>query len=488
MKREFLLNLFFLVAVNVLIKPFFIFGIDTSVQNLVGKSTYGVYYALSSFTVVFQILSDLGIQQYNTRAIAQDTGRLSAYFPQILRIKLVLAAFYLGVIFLAAWAIGYESAYYPMLFFLAINALLVSAVNYFRSNISALGYYRLQSILSVLDRFLLIVVCGIMLWVPAFRAHFSIFYFVLAQTGTLLLTALVGFYFVWREVPQLNFRINKPLTKEILKESFPYALVIFLMFIYARTDVVMLERILPKGEGDFQSGIYAAAYRLLDAANMLGFIFASLLMPMFARELKEKGETTELLRLSFQVIMVAASSLAAVVVVHRHSIMALLYNDTTPFMGDVLGVLIVSFMGVSGIYIFSTLLGAAEQSRTMNRVFVVAIVLNLAANFYLIPAYKAMGSAISTCFTQIIVMLGLMQLSLKHLCISPRALGILPVLGFVVAIFSLNYFLKYTDIFQSWLIQAGLAGFSSILLAFAFGIFEVRKIKSLLGNYLRKKK
>ena len=33
MNREFLLNILFLVLINLLIKPFFIFGIDLTVQN-----------------------------------------------------------------------------------------------------------------------------------------------------------------------------------------------------------------------------------------------------------------------------------------------------------------------------------------------------------------------------------------------------------------------------------------------------------------------
>ena len=41
MNREFILNILLLVFINLLIKPFFIFGIDLTVQNRVGED-YGL--------------------------------------------------------------------------------------------------------------------------------------------------------------------------------------------------------------------------------------------------------------------------------------------------------------------------------------------------------------------------------------------------------------------------------------------------------------
>lgn len=45
MKREFVLNLVFLLLINILIKPLFIFGVDLGVQNRIGAD-YGLYFAL----------------------------------------------------------------------------------------------------------------------------------------------------------------------------------------------------------------------------------------------------------------------------------------------------------------------------------------------------------------------------------------------------------------------------------------------------------
>ena len=71
MNRDFLLNLAFLIGINLLVKPLYILGIDVTVQNVVGEN-YGLYFALLNFTYLMQIVGDLGIQQFNNRRIAQD--------------------------------------------------------------------------------------------------------------------------------------------------------------------------------------------------------------------------------------------------------------------------------------------------------------------------------------------------------------------------------------------------------------------------------
>ncbi|MFI5220594.1 MAG: polysaccharide biosynthesis protein, partial [Bacteroidia bacterium] len=61
MQKKFITNLGFLLFLNLLIKPFWILGIDRSVQNTVGAEIYGQYYALFNFSFLLNILLDIGI-------------------------------------------------------------------------------------------------------------------------------------------------------------------------------------------------------------------------------------------------------------------------------------------------------------------------------------------------------------------------------------------------------------------------------------------
>ena len=68
--REFIVNILFLLFINLLIKPFFIFGIDLAVQNRIGAD-YGLYLALMNLTYIFQMLNDGGSQGCNSRHMSQ---------------------------------------------------------------------------------------------------------------------------------------------------------------------------------------------------------------------------------------------------------------------------------------------------------------------------------------------------------------------------------------------------------------------------------
>lgn len=108
MKRKFLIQLLFLIFINLLVKPFYAFGIDLQVQNRVTQEDYGLYFVLFNFSFLLQIFSDWGLQQYNNRQVAQyPEGWLPRYFSQFLMLKLLLSAIMLGGGAIVAWLLGY---------------------------------------------------------------------------------------------------------------------------------------------------------------------------------------------------------------------------------------------------------------------------------------------------------------------------------------------------------------------------------------------
>ncbi|MCK7538592.1 MAG: hypothetical protein MZV63_50355 [Marinilabiliales bacterium] len=72
MRRKFLVNIVFLLTVSVLVKAFWVLGIDRTVQNVVGETAYGSYFSLFSFSVLFTLLLDMGLSGFNNRAVSAD--------------------------------------------------------------------------------------------------------------------------------------------------------------------------------------------------------------------------------------------------------------------------------------------------------------------------------------------------------------------------------------------------------------------------------
>lgn len=416
MNREFLLNIALLVLINLLIKPFYIFGIDRSVQNLVPEGDYGLYFALFNFTFVFYILADFGMQYFNSRHLARHRHLLQKYLPAFLTLKGLLGLFYLTAVFLAALLSGYDRSYYALLGLLAVVQLLNSLVLFLRSNLSGIGLYRTDSLVSALDRLLLIFLCGALLWTPVWRSQFRIEWFVWAQIVSLSATALVVFLLVRSRAGKLTFRFRPALLRVIVRYSYPYALAVFLMTAYTRLDGIMLERILPNGR--IEADLYASAFRLLDAANMLGFLFAGLLLPMFSSLSRRRDQLLSLFRVSFNLIWAGAVPLAAATILYRREIMVLLYENGGAYSGDILGLLMLTFVAMSSGYILSTLLTALGQLKRMNRIFFGGLIANLILNLWLIPHQQAVGAAFATLLTQVGIVAGHLWLVRRGLRLS----------------------------------------------------------------------
>lgn len=400
MQRKFLTNLILLLFLNLLIKPFWILGIDRAVQNTIGAEDYGFYYALFNFSFLLNILLDLGITNFNNRNISQNNQLIRKHLSSIFSLKLSLGVAYMVVSMLCAFVIGYSLKQFQFLLLLCFNQFLIYMILYLRSNIAGLFLFKTDSVVSVLDRTFMIIICAVLLWGNITSEPMKIEWFIYAQTIAYFLTAVIAFAVVFRKVKVFRMKWDFPFSMMILKKSFPFAVLILLMTFYNRIDTVMMERMLPAGENNIQAGIYAQAYRLLDATNMIAYLFAGLLLPLFSRMLKQRDSVEDLVKLSFRLLVVPAIMVAAGCYFYQDEIMNLLYHEHTAESAPVFGLLMACFIPVSSSYIFGTLLTANGNLRSLNIMAASGMLLNITLNIFLIPEMKAYGSAISSFITQ----------------------------------------------------------------------------------------
>ena len=158
MQRKLLSGLFWVLLANLLVKPFWILGIEVGVQNAVGNEAYGFYYAIFSFSYIFNILLDLGLTNFNTRNIAQHPQLIGKHLSGILGIKLLLLGLYVVVTFTVGLLLGYGSEEFRLLALLTLCQFLNSLILYLRSNFEGLLLFRWDSLFSVLDRLMMIVI------------------------------------------------------------------------------------------------------------------------------------------------------------------------------------------------------------------------------------------------------------------------------------------------------------------------------------------
>ncbi len=401
MKKTFISNLILVLTLNLSIKPFFIFAVDRKVQNIVGTQEYGVYFALFSFSFIFNVLLDLGITNFNNRNIAQNSHLLSKHFSRMVILKLTLALLYLAVCALAGFALGYDYRRMKLLLILCLMQFLISFISYLRSNISGMHLFKTDSMLSATDRMIAIAICAPFIWGHFFAKSIDIMDYVYIQLGAYGLTALIAFIIVLRKAGFIKFEWNRTFSLMILKKSFPFALLGMIMSFYNRIDGSMLERLIH--DNGAEAGIYAQAFRFLDATNMIAVLSAGLLLPIFARMLKFKESVEPIVKTAYTLLFALAVVVACTCCFYSSNMMKMLYTNDVTETSVIFSILMCCFMGSATQYVFGTLLTANGSMRSLNIIAGCGFVVNITLNLILIPRLHALGAAIASLTTQLVV-------------------------------------------------------------------------------------
>ena len=413
MQNRFIKNIIFLLFLNLLVKPFWILGIDREVQNMLGDALYGQYLSIFNFSYLFYILLDLGITNFNSRNIASDNKMLSKHFGGLAEIKLLLGAFYAIVIFAVGYLNGFREGFQlKMLFWCGLNQILLSFVLFLRSNMQGLLLFKADSFLSVFDRVLSIILMALILWSGCFPlGRFNIVWYLQVQTLAYLCTIALALFLVLKHVDHLSFHVNLKFLKEILVQSLPFALLVLLMSVYSRIEPFLLERLLD--DQGVQAGIYGRAYRLFDAGNNISNLFAIMLLPMFTATLKNKLELNNLVKTSFNVMVAMTGIVLVMCIFYSQDIMQLMYRaeegeteaDYLMRIGQyakVFPILMGSFFCLSTTYVFGTLLTANGSLRKLNIVAATGVIVNILLNLIVIPRYQSQGAACTSLCVQFI--------------------------------------------------------------------------------------
>lgn len=482
LQRRLFSGLLWLLVLNLLVKPFWILGIEVGVQNAVGSEAYGFYFAIFNLSYIFNIVLDLGITNFNTRNIAQHPKLIDKYLPGILSIKLLLLALYLLVTFSVGALLGYTSTQFYLLAWLCINQFLNSLILYLRSNFEGLLLFRWDSVLSVLDRLLMIFICGFLLWAPRFSVfnfQFSIYHFVYAQTAAYLLTLTIALTVLIRKVGLRRLHFNKPFSLAVLKQSLPFALLVLLMASYNRLDPVLLQRFSPAGMGNYNAGIYAGAFRLLDALTMIAYLVSVPLLPIFSRMTQMQASLATELRDTvwrmFSLVMVFAVTAACMLSSLDNEWMALLYDDHVEDYAAVFCIVVFCIIPIATTYVFGTLLTAAGRLRQLNCFAALTLLLNVLLNVLLIPTWGAVGSACAALGAQSFMAVAQVVAATSAFQLRPSWGYTLKLLYFSLCIVSCTFCIPHLVWWWALLVDAALA----VGLAIVLRLIDIKEMMNL---------
>lgn len=393
MKREFVINAVLLLVSNLLIKVYFLLGIDRNFQLALGAEEYGLYYSLFNLTLVFQFVNDFGLQNFANRYVSQNQESSLNKFQTFAGMKVILSVLYLFLLFCVCYFGQYSFGMWPLILHIGFNQILVSAIFFNRAGISGLGYYRQDSFYSVLDRFILILIGSAVLWIPALQSWLSVAGFVWMQTLSLVTTWGLSYLFLQKKGIHFRFNIeNLDTYKRLLVSTLPFVGIYLFGTLYNKLDVVLLHRL--HVDGAQQAGIYASSVRIFEAASMISLAIGGLLLAMFSKLHDQPEKLSGLFKLSVKWLMVGTILVSCLGYFYAEVWVNLLYKTKDPVWVQTFAWIMLAFIPASINYILGAFYQAVHQEWKLVKFYFFAALLSMAGNSYAIPLYGVQATAI----------------------------------------------------------------------------------------------
>jgi O-antigen/teichoic acid export membrane protein len=382
-------GLSWLIVLNMLVKPVWLFFIDRQVQNIVGYEAYGKYFAILNLSYVLFFLSDVGISNMLNQQMA---NQLTVNILQLLRIKLFLLAGYFIVFCFVGW-LTHISQWNIVFCVIAIQAL-TSLLIFFRNIVTANQFFNVDAWLSVIDKTLMIVFCGSIIY--ASLVKISLLLFLQIQMACTAIAVVISFSFIVRQ--KLIVVTGNERIESILKQVLPFTMIVLLMSVHYRLDGFLLERI--HLHGALEAGIYASAYRLLDASNMVGYLASSFLVAFVARNIGDKEMLEDAIFNTRHVVMFLSVAAVSFVIVFAQWLQQLLYHSDNSYHTLIMQLCIATYPAYCLVHMYGSVLTGAAKFKQFITVLVLSVIINIALNIALIPFYGALGCCIAALVSQ----------------------------------------------------------------------------------------
>jgi O-antigen/teichoic acid export membrane protein len=430
---------------NLTIKPINLL-LENFVQDRIGHTQYGVFAALNALAFLFIVFLDLGINQFITKNLSDNADEVSNKLSDYFSLKVLLAIVYPFLMLLIGYLIGYSRQECILLLIISLTYSFYQLVMYLRAKFQASQLFNMDSLASVSDKSLLIVFTSILL-----IAGITVFSFVEARFLSMVITFFILAIPACKMYRSESFRLkwNHVSWSNILKQTYPFALITILFSLHDKIDQVMIERML----GDYSSGLYAGAYRWLDAFMMFFWIVLPMFFARFSYFRHEPDELGELLTMAQVVSGIPMILVSCFVWFYGEHLFFLLGHSTPAEVWEMtvcLKILFTTIMIHAFFACFGTLLSSTGGEYFINRMLIISILINVILNVFLLPEMGISGAAVATVISNLFISVSYIYFIVKNKHVRIDYIVMVKLLLLALMLSGLFYVLQLMQI-QWWL-------------------------------------
>lgn len=364
------------------------FVVAIFVVRYLGPKEFGLYSYVLSFCWLFASFSSLGLESISTRETIKYPDKIDEINGTVFFLRLaggMVSIFMIGITLLLT---GEEPDTAILIFILSGSFLFQSFTPieyYFRGVLK--GKYNAYALSASV-----IISSGLKVIFILQKA--PLVYFVIAALAeySVLAAGLILVY-QYNNLSIFNWKYSKKFASSLLKDSWPLALSGIVVMVYMRIDQIMIKNMM----SEEAVGYYSAAVRICEAWYFIPVTLCNAIFPAIvnAKNVSKEFYSNRMQKL-YDLLTWLAIGIAIPVTIFSDQIILLLFGSEYASAAPVLTIYIWAgvavFLGVaSSQYLISENLTMLSFFRTF-----IGMIMNVALNFFLIPKYGIIGSAIAT--------------------------------------------------------------------------------------------
>ena len=365
------------------------------IARYLSVSDYGIMNFAISFTGIIAITMDFGISTHIIRHIATDFDSAPKYLGNAIPLKSIFSffTFLLALIILIIMKCNELTIQITLLF--TMEKIFSSMIGLFNGSLQAIEEGKYQAIGNIILNIILLIFILLSIFYD-----FGLYGITLSYVAANLFVIIFQYCVVKKIISKPHFEFDLEFCKKITLYSIPFALTSFFGMVLYSADMVMLTNMI----GSYENGIYSAAYKLISVLTLFFGVYTAVIFPVMSRFYKnEKNLLVVSFEKSIKYIMLIIIPISFATILYSNDIVVLFFGQKYSLTSPVLSILIwtVTFGFMNGIC--QNLLNASHREKNVTLIFLIATLINIILNLFIIPMYSYIGASITTVFCEIIL-------------------------------------------------------------------------------------
>lgn len=378
-----------------LVSKAFLFFLTVLIARYLGSSELGKYSFAFSFTVLFYVLADLGLNKLALRNLPRDKSQLGNYLYNILAMKVVLSIITFLAIFFSINLTNQPQEVKVLVYLAGLYMIISESIaTLFRNVFVSFERASFEAFVTIIEKFIILI-----LGYLALVKSYGLFWLFIAFLTGGIIRALLGIIIIFLKF-RPKFRIIPKSFLPLIKKAFPFCLTYLLATIYIKIDITMLSLM----QGDAAVGFYTAAANIIFALVIIPAVFMRAVFPNMSRfYVTDKISFVKSCKLSLKYLIIVGLPIIFGGIALAKPIIILVYTER--FLSSVVAfqILLIFLFLYFMKWALNIALYAANLEKQVALSYLFGLIVNIGLNFILIPKYSYVGAGITTIITEILV-------------------------------------------------------------------------------------